>query len=773
MGCKRFITAAAALCLLLGGSFEGLFGGSFGVSFVGTPAWGQKPPAQGPRAPRPLTQRVGESSYEKGLSGRHIALWASHGLYWNGNEWTFQRAPLFTTVEDVFTLSYVNSYLAPTLERAGACVLMPRERDFSQLEFSLESTQGSWTLDITQKGHYALYITYDKSKFDKVRYTIHHAGGKSEVLVNQTIGYGIPVYLGSYDFSCGKVVITNDKDLGGLIKIGGGTGASGYPRYCEGARYYLKDTGAETTVWNINDGQDDYLDDLKCRGAWVNWLSAGSSKNPGQFLPPKDLDDKQPAARSGLKVPLDLALAFHTDAGVALGDTLIGTLAIYSSRSEGRRTLANGDRRSICGALADSVQSQVVGDIRALFDTAWVRRELFDKLYNECRTPEVPSMILELLSHQNFNDMKYGLDPRFQFTVSRAVYKGILRFLAAKDKREYLVAPLPVHGFSALLSGHKALLSWEPTLDSLESSAVSEKYLLYTRIDSNGFDCGRIVDGPRSTVHLEPGHVYSWKVEAFNKGGRSFPSEILSAGIASEESSKKEYSKESSNKDEGEVLIVNGFTRLEGPSHIENEDYAGFLDKGVPYICNPSYIGQMYQWKRDIPWKSDLNPGFGASLKDYLGQLIEGNTFDYVSEHGRALLERGRSFCSQSVEAFCKDSTKVFAVLDLILGEQVEFERGLESRLQQLSREGSTLVVSGSHIGNFCPELLGYEYAGDIPTSGEKTCAGLAPVGDGAKTIASYPRCGVSAAVEYITPNYKAYSFGFPLFTLCRPSCAL
>ena len=34
-------------------------------------------------------------------------------------------------------------------------------------------------------------------------------------------------------------------------------------------------------------------------------------------------------------------------------------------------------------------------------------------------------MLLELLSHQNFADMRYGSDPRFKFLVSRAIYKGI------------------------------------------------------------------------------------------------------------------------------------------------------------------------------------------------------------------------------------------------------------------------------------------------------------------------------------------------------------
>ncbi len=48
-------------------------------------------------------------------------------------------------------------------------------------------------------------------------------------------------------------------------------------------------------------------------------------------------------------------------------------------------------------------------------------------------------MLLELLSHQNLADQRYGFDPRFRFHVSRAVYKGILRYLATASGTDYVV----------------------------------------------------------------------------------------------------------------------------------------------------------------------------------------------------------------------------------------------------------------------------------------------------------------------------------------------
>ncbi len=85
-----------------------------------------------------------------------------------------------------------------------------------------------------------------------------------------------------------------------------------------------------------------------------------------------------------------------------------------------------------------------------MFDPEWTRRGFWDKPYSEARRPNVPGMLLELLSHQNLADMKYNLDPRFRFAVSRSVYKGILKYLSYVENREYAVQPLPVNGFAIM-----------------------------------------------------------------------------------------------------------------------------------------------------------------------------------------------------------------------------------------------------------------------------------------------------------------------------------
>ena len=68
---------------------------------------------------------------KQGLDGKHIALWGSHGQYYHqpSESWRWQRAKVWSTVEDLYTTSYTMPFLVPMLENAGAVVVQPRERD--------------------------------------------------------------------------------------------------------------------------------------------------------------------------------------------------------------------------------------------------------------------------------------------------------------------------------------------------------------------------------------------------------------------------------------------------------------------------------------------------------------------------------------------------------------------------------------------------------------------------------------------------------------------
>ncbi|MBR4298338.1 MAG: xanthan lyase [Bacteroidales bacterium] len=740
---------------------------------------------EGPESPASPVMRLGVKEYAKGLQGRNIAVWQSHGRYFDqsAGKWIWQRPCLFQTVEDMFTQSFVLPYLVPMLENAGAYVMLPRERDIQTHEviadfdiideaygnatyketgrwkdagvgFAAEKpeytgtenpfvTGGSrmaectaskakataeWRPEIPERGEYAVYVSYRSlpNSSTSAHYTVSHLGGKSEFAVNQTIGGGTWIYLGTFEFDKGTngfVTLSNAVPQGfslekgsvvtaDAVRFGGGMGniarkakgskeepqTSGMPRSAEGARYWLQWAGADDALFSQNEDGNDYKDDYMCRGDWVEWISRGSYMNPKK--------------EGGLGIPVDLTLGFHSDAGIAPGDTIVGTLAIYTSKSEGKAKLPGGESRMTSREYSDIVQSQIVNDLRSTFDPDWNRRCIWDRSYRESRTPSCPSMLLELLSHQNFADMKYGLDPTFRFTVSRAVYKGMLKYISNRYGVEYAVQPLPVSHMGVVFGNDgKAVISWKETRDELEPTATADGFILYTRVDNGAFDTGTAIkakkgnDGRYSTeVSISPGHIYSYRIEARNAGGRSFPSETISIGIPKDKTSDKK------------VLIINNFDRTSGPAFIDTPVYAGFdnsLDSGVPHIRDIAYIGEMYQFRRNSEFVTNDNPGFGASYSDYAGKTVAGNTFDYPYVHGMAVLKAGHPFFSCSNEAFTSDSTfrKAAWSADLICGKQVTTVTGSskEGRFQVYSPEmqkaitaftadGGNLLVSGSNI---------------------------------------------------------------------------
>ena len=724
------------------------------------------------RAERPLVTRLSAASAPSGgLAGRHIAVWQSHGRYFDQSEnrWKWQRSALWQTCEDLYTQSYVLPYLVPMLERAGACVLLPRERDVQRYEVLADndaareyseqgawgpggkgfahlkqvyltgenpfrdgttrrirtvthrpSGEATWRAAIPERGEYAVYVSYESTpeSADDAHYTVHHLGGTTEFAVNQTMGGGTWIYLGHFAFAAGEqpvVTLTNRSRRAGrlvsadAVKLGGGFGnvartpcdslrradreyvaeTSGYPRFCEGARYWLQWAGFPETVYTPKGNTDDYKDDYMSRAHWVNALMGGSERLPDS---------------TGLHIPLDLALAFHSDAGVRDGDGIVGTLGIYFTRENDGKFSGGADRyRS--RDLTDLVQSQVVEDIRRTYEPAWQRRGLWNRAYYEARVPGVPTMLLELLSHQNFADMRLGQDPRFRSLVSRAVYKGILRYVASQyGLPEVTVQPLPVEAFAAEFTPQGGVrLSWQPTTDPLEPSAAPTGYVVYTRRDDGGFDNGRLTDRPELLVEQEPGHLYSYRVTAVNAGGESFPGETLSVYRAVEE--------------KGCVLIVNGFERISGPESVRCDSLAGFrtdLDGGVPDRMDISFIGPQRVFDLTQARCNVDSIALGACDRSYETDVIGGNTFDYPALHGRSVAAAGYSFCSTSARAVEEGRVALdgYAAVDLILGKQRTtpigrgiaenafrtFPEALQNRLRRYLADGGALFVSGAYV---------------------------------------------------------------------------
>lgn len=799
----------------------------------------------------------------RGLQDRHIAVWQSHGNYYKNEkgEWGWQRPRLFCTTEDLFTQSFVLPYVIPMLENAGAIVYTPRERDTQKNEIIVDndtpnaslylevgskkakwataSAKGfaqkkviykdgenpfsdgtcrfiptekkkkknkdqafaEWVPTLPTTGEYAVYVSYQTlpGSVSDAKYLVFHNGGVTEFKVNQKIGGGTWVYLGTFEFDKGNndygmVVLSNESGEHGVVcadavRFGGGMGniaregkISGLPRYLEGARYSAQWAGMPYNIYAGRKGENDYIDDINTRSNAINYLSGGSVYNPIQ---------------PGLGVPLEMTMALHSDAGCSKADEVIGSLGIYTTDFNDGKLNAGTDRYA-SRDLADILLTQIQKDIYSRYNLPWTRRSMWNRNYSETRLPATPSTIIELLSHQNFADMQLGHDPNFKFTVGRAIYKGLLQFIAGQHDKDYVVQPLPVSNFAVRFGKKKNTLelTWKGEDDPQESTARPREYIVYTRIGYGGFDNGTLVSKPSYTVKIEPGMVYSFKVTAVNRGGESFPSEILSAYKAKREQER--------------VLIVNGFDRISGPAVINTPDRAGFdldEDPGVPYLSNISFSGAQTCFDRSQYGKEGAG-SLGHSGRELEGMKIAGNSFDYPFIHGKAIQAAGRySFVSCSDEAVENGLVMLedYPIVDYILGLEKEdaatkadyyktYSSVMQRILTSYCQSGGNLFVSGAYVGSdmsgtqgnreFTEKVLKYGYQSSLKDKSVNRISGLGltvtiprlpnensyavpsvdcivPV-DTAFPVFTYAPANQSAGIAYKGENYRTFVLGFP-----------
>ena len=731
---------------------------------------------------------------ERGLEGIHLAVTPSHGRYLRDGQWTWQRPHLFCTTEDLFTQSIVFPYLIPMLERAGAVVASARERDSQTFEAVVDndapSRQGSyeetstangawtelasrtgfaptsglmsdtlqpftlgtvrqapatrsashlaqaaWTPRIPHAGRYAVYVSYATAtaSVPDAHYIVYHSGEATHFRVNQRIGGGTWVYLGTFAFAEGEsaencVVLTNQSDFDGTVtadavRFGGGvgqtavgeSGTSGVPRQLEAARYYVQYAGLPDSLFTHDTA---YKDDIRARSLFVNHFGGGN-----QYLP----------AAAGGGVPFELSLAVHSDAGVRRDNSVFGTLGIVTA---GQMTEANypaGISRLAAYDLSASVLSSVCTDLSKAFGTTWTRRELWDRNYGESRSPEVPATIIETLSHQNFGDMKYGHDPNFKFALARAIYKGVLRYVNASHGRTtYDVQPLPPHAFSALLTDDgQVRLSWQATPDSLSPSAQPTGYIVYTRKNQKDFDNGRLVGNVSSfTLPVDEGVQYDFRISAVNAGGESFPTEILTVCRG--------------RKGAPHVLIVNAFDRLSGPAWVTTADSLGFdlrVDLGVPLGSTNAFAGYQTNFSRQ-------SSNHGLCGDELLGRTVVGNTQNFPALHAQSILAAGAysiSSCSQEAFETLSASPTQYDVLDYICGLQRRAPQNLRTyptftpaarrALQNYVEQGGNVLVSGAFVGTdlqhdadekqFLADVLHCRFAAALSTDSLDSVAGL------------------------------------------------
>lgn len=788
-----------------------------------------------------------------GLFDRHLSLWASHGRYYDGKKdrWKWQRPNLFGTTEDLFTQTIVIPYLIPMLENAGAVVFTPRERDWQKNEVIVDNggrgyvedngketwktaqekgfayhagtyrdgenpfTQGtaravkatkkadvSWASyqpNIPQGGKYAVYVSYQslKNSVSDAQYIVMHKGQRTVFKVNQQMGGGTWVYIGTFDFDRGnnefnRVVVTNSSSESGVVttdavRFGGGMGnierggsCSGMPRCLEGARYSAQWAGAPYSVYSSKNGSDDYGDDINVRSNMTNWLAGGSTYVP---------------TLEGKKVPIELSLAVHSDAGyTTVNDSIIGSLAICTtSFNDGR--LNSGVSRMVSHDFADSLLTGLQRDISGKY-RKWTRRYLWDRNYSETRKPEVPSAIIETMSHQNFADMRRGLDPNFRFTLARSLYKSILRFVNGNHSVPSVVQPLPVSNFRIERNSSGGLrLSWIAEKDEQEPTAVPTSYIVYTSEDGMGFDNGTVVYTSSFDFEAKKGVNYCFKVTALNRGGESFPSETLAAYL-----SKSAHAKD--------ILVVDGFSRLSGPAVVDDYSRQGFdlgSDIGVSYGLTAGWNGRQQCFDKSRAG-SEGEGSLGYCGDELAGRFIMGNNRDGSVCHVKDIAMSGAyNVVGCSLEALDNNLVKLdhYNLVDIAFGLQRNdghslvvyktFSETLQSKLRSYAKSGGRILVSGAYVGSdmtqphersFMSDVLKTTFTGTDTNAGNNMVDGLGlsfdiirqindrhfaatsvdriAACDGRSFAAMRYQDGSTAGVAYDGTDYKSFVMGYP-----------
>jgi len=214
-------------------------------------------------------------SYPASLAGKIIYISAGHGWFWNGSAWRTQRVPYQSFIEDHNNAEAVTQYLFPYLENAGATVMPVRERDWSASAAVADNDAGvpgyvetgswftgssgagyadgtyraaggtsgpvsataTWTLSVPAPGNHAVYawVFPGPNRVPDAHYTIYHAGGSTEVLLDQRIFPNTWRYLGTFPFYADGATVVLDNlthappqtyayaVIADAIRIGGGT----------------------------------------------------------------------------------------------------------------------------------------------------------------------------------------------------------------------------------------------------------------------------------------------------------------------------------------------------------------------------------------------------------------------------------------------------------------------------------------------------------------------------------------------------------------------
>ncbi len=627
-----------------------------------------------------------ENSATGSLSGKTIYVSAGHGWRWYTSGWRTQRVVYQGFIEDHNNAEAVDQYLIPYLENAGAKVIPMRERDWNTTraigdnddgggvyittgtwetsgstgyngstyqyaisEIGPATATATWVLNVATASEYAVYawIKPGANRVPDAHYVIYHAGGQSDVFLDQRIGPETWRYLGTFPFYPGALTVTLDNRsdiiagkavIADAIRVGGGifdsldgiyetSELSTYPSsapnepYWESAAYYYSQwMGMNPNIWSS-------FNDVISRPLYARWNHAGTGEDA-------------------------VYISWHTN---GYNGTARGTVTYVHNNETCDRTAGSLE-------LQNAVHNELINDIRTGWDAGWQDRGKRTLNLGEVRMlceddpeeSEIPGVLLEIAFHDNPDDADALKNPRFNQLSARAIYQGIVKYYEDKDGTSLTLLPeSPTHLRVSNNGPGQLLVSWLPgATDSvgLRGDAATA-YRVYTSHDGFAWGTPVQVTEPSYVISdLELGDVVYVKVTAHNAGGESFPTEILGARVG-----------------EPQLLIVNGFDQLTRYGLVVDND-----------------------------------PVMNTNLRMWVNQM---NAQNYVIHHGDAVGSFS-GWDSTSNEAVVDGlmSLQNYEVVDWILGEESSLGDGALSGAERAAlnaylANGRGLLISASDLG--------------------------------------------------------------------------
>ena len=284
----------------------------------------------------------------------------------------------------------------------------------------------------------------------------------------------------------------------------------------------------------------------------------------------------------------------------------------------------------------------------------------FGEINNLWINSEFDATIIETGFHDNQTDAEMLRDPRVRDAIGRATYQGLVRYFRLVDGNATPLTMLPgaVSQVRAQSVGPGSIrVSWVPPAVNSYNGDAATQYRIYASLNGYGFDGGTVVDGSLTSVvfqGLDPAAgAHYFRVVAENSGGQSPPSEVVAALPTGSQAN---------------VLIVNGFDRIDRPLNPRQPYFGGFVDRVRPR---------------------------------------QSNSFDYAIQAAEAIehFDDGIAIDTTSNEFVANNTVRLedYDAVVWLLGEESSLDQTLDpleqQRVQSYLLSGGKLFISGSEIG--------------------------------------------------------------------------